>query len=101
MYVAGKCSDKRPHKIISHGYVSFEGACRKLDDDVIGIIGENLVFIRAFPGIEEFLNKRTNILCRDLVRRSLHNRSRLHTAIAAAFGANYTPQERRVDLPCF
>jgi hypothetical protein len=39
----------------------FECSRREVEYDVIRIVGENLVFIGAFPGIEVFLDKRADV----------------------------------------
>src|ERR1700693_2120330 len=56
MYIARERGDERAHKVISHGCLPFECSRRKMDYDIIGIVGENSVFIGAFPGIEILLN---------------------------------------------
>ena len=57
MNVARETGDKGPDKIVAHGGFSIKDSSGKMDYDVICIIGENLTFIRAFPGVEILLEQ--------------------------------------------
>src|SRR6266478_4247239 len=72
MYIARERGDERSDKVISHGYLPFECSRRKLECDIVRIVGENFVFIGAFPGIEILLNKRADVFWRCLSRCNLH-----------------------------
>src|SRR5579872_2675845 len=72
MNVARKTGDKGPDKIVAHSGFSFKDSSGKMDFYVICIIGENLTFIGAFPGVEIFLNKRTDVFRRYLSRCCCH-----------------------------
>src|SRR5437660_2138022 len=58
MYVAREPGDERAHKTVSYGRLPFEYSRRKVEYDVMRIIGENFLFVGAFPGIEICLDKR-------------------------------------------
>jgi hypothetical protein len=66
MYIARERGNERPDEVISHVCLPFECSRRKVDYYIIRIVGENLVFIRAFPGIEILLNKRADVFWRRL-----------------------------------
>src|SRR5580704_18173393 len=61
MYIAGERSDERTYKVISHSPLSFERPRRKMDYDVVRIVGKDLVLIRALPGVKILLDERTNV----------------------------------------
>ena len=50
MYIAGERSDERTHKIVSHGCLPFECSRRKVEYDIIRIVGENLVLVQYMSG---------------------------------------------------
>jgi hypothetical protein len=97
MYIAWERGDERTHKVISHGCLSFECSRRKVDYDIIRIVGENFVFIGAFPGIEIRLNKRADAFWRHLDSCNLHTYSLLDAAIASSLGRVYTRSDRQRD----
>ncbi len=72
MYIARKRGDKRAHKVVSHGCLPFKCSRREVGYHVIRIVGENLVLISAFPGIEILLDKRADVFRRRLDSHSLH-----------------------------
>src|SRR5580704_3107073 len=57
VHVAGESINKRNHKVVSNGGLSFQRSRGKLNDYVVRIIGEDLLYIGAFPGIEILLDK--------------------------------------------
>jgi hypothetical protein len=90
MYIAGKPRDERSHKVVSHGCLSFECSRREVEYYVIRIVGENLVLIGAFPGIEILLYKGADVFRRRLDSHSLHTGPFLGAAMAAPSGQVYT-----------
>jgi hypothetical protein len=72
MYIARKRGDERAHKVVSHCCLPFECSRREVEYNVIRIVGENLVLISAFPGIEILLDKRADVFRRRLDSHSLH-----------------------------
>src|SRR5437016_1715106 len=90
MYIARKRGDERAHKVVSHGCLPFECSRREVEYDVICIVGENLVLIGAFPGIEILLDKRADVFRRRLDCHSLHTGSLLGAAMAAPSEQVYT-----------
>ena len=91
MYIPRKPCDERTHKVISQGGLPFECSRRKVDYDIIRIVGENSVFIGAFPGIELLLNKRADVFWRHLDSCNLHSCSLLDAAITSPLGGEYIP----------
>ncbi len=91
VHVARKPDDERPHELVSNRDLALESARRKLNDDGIGIVGENLVFVRAFPGIEVLVKKRTHSFWRCLHNCRLHIGSLLDGTVAESVRIEISP----------
>src|SRR5580692_1248277 len=57
MHIAWESINKRNHKVVSNGGLSFQRSRGKLNDHVVRIISQDLLYIGAFPGIEILLDK--------------------------------------------
>src|SRR5216683_5816912 len=90
MYIARERGNERSDEVISYGCLPFECSRRKVDYNIIRIVGENFLFIGAFPGIEILLNKCSDAFWRRLGSCNLHTCSLLDAAIASSLGQLYT-----------
>src|SRR5579863_5309224 len=81
MHVAREPGDERAHKIVPYGSFPLECSRRKVDYNVIRIVGENLVLVGAFPGIEILLDKYADVFWRRMDGNSLHIGSILDAAL--------------------
>src|SRR2546422_1721409 len=91
MYVAREPGDERAHKVVSHGRLPFEYSRRKVEYDVMRIIGENFLFVGAFPGIEILLDKRADVILAPLVKLQLACLLPSRRRDCRAVGVNYIP----------
>jgi hypothetical protein len=52
MYIAREHGNERSDEVTSYGCLPFESSRRKVDYDIIRIVGESFLFLGAFPGID-------------------------------------------------
>src|ERR1700682_2259813 len=104
MYIARERGDERSDKVVTHGCLPFECSRRKLEYDIIRIVGENFVFICAFPGIDILLNKRADVFWTGALGHChLHTCPLLDAVIASLLGQLYTrlrfPEGGATNMP--
>jgi hypothetical protein len=99
MYITRKRGDERAHKVVSHGCLPFECSRREVEYYVIRIVGENLVLIGAFPGIEILLDKRADVFRRRLDSHSLHTGPLSRCRDGGAVRGKYIPVARANAAP--